>query len=35
MSLKASRTLSKIDDISKICAGVDVDFSVADLGWCP
>ena len=35
MNLKASRTLSKIDDISGILAGDDDDFGVPDLGWCP
>ena len=35
LSLKASRTLSKIDDISRILAGVDDDFDVPDWGWCP
>jgi hypothetical protein len=35
MSLKASRTPSKIDDISRILAGVDDDFDVPDWGWCP
>ena len=35
MSFKASRTLSKIDDISRILAGVDDDFDVPDWGWCP
>ena len=34
MSLKASRTLSKIDDISRILPGVDDDFDVPDWGWC-
>ena len=31
MSLKASRTPSKIDDISRVLAGVDYDFDVPDL----
>ena len=35
MSLKASRTSSKIDDISRVLAGVDDDFDVPDLGWYP
>ena len=35
MSLKASRTSSKIDDISKVLAGVDDDIDVPDWGWCP
>ena len=35
MNFKASRTLSKIDDISRILAGVDDDFDVPDWGWCP
>ena len=35
MSLKASRTPSKIDDISRIHAGVDDDFHVPDWGWYP
>ena len=34
MSLKASRTLSKINDISRILAGVDDDFDVPDWGFC-
>ena len=32
---KASRTLSKMDDISRILAGVDDDFDVPDWGWFP
>ena len=32
---KASRALSKINDISGILAGVDDDFDVPDWGWCP
>ena len=35
MSLKASRTPSKIDDIPRIIAGVDDDFDVPDWGWGP
>ena len=35
MNLKASRTLSKIDDISGILVGDDDDFDVPDWGWCP
>ena len=35
LSLKASRTPSKNDDISRILAGVDDDFDVPDWGWCP
>ena len=35
MSLKASRTPSKIDDICRILAGVDDDFDVPDWGWYP
>ena len=35
MSLKASRTLSKIDDISGILAGDDDDFDFPDWGWRP
>ena len=34
MSLKASRTPSKIDDISRVLAGVDDDFDVPDWGFC-
>ena len=34
-SLKASRTPSKIDDISRVLAGDDDDIDVPDLGWCP
>ena len=34
MTLKASRTLSKINDISGILAAVDNDFDVPDWGWC-
>ena len=30
MSLKASRTNSKIDDIFRVCAGVEDDFDVND-----
>ena len=35
MSLKASRSPSKIDDISRVLAGVDDDFDVPDKGWHP
>ena len=35
MSLKASKTPSKIDDISGVLGGVDDDFDVYGLGWCP
>ena len=35
MNLKASRTPSKIDDISRVLAGVDGDIDVPDWGWCP
>ena len=35
MSLKASRTPSKIDDICRFLAGVDDDLDVPDWGWCP
>ena len=36
LSLKASRTPSKIDDISGVQSGVDDDFHVHDnWGWCP
>ena len=35
MSLKASRTPSKIDDILGILAGVDDDFDFPDWGCCP
>ena len=35
MSLKASRTPSKIDDISRVLAGVVDDIDVPDWGWCP
>ena len=32
LSLKASRTPSKIDDITRVLAGVDDDFDVPDWG---
>ena len=35
VELKASRTPSKIDDISRVLAGVDDDIDVPDWGWCP
>ena len=35
MSLKALRTPSKFDDISRNLAGVDDNFDVPDWGWCP
>ena len=35
MSFKSSRTPLKIDDISRVQAGVDDDFDVPDWGWCP
>ena len=35
MSLKASRTPSKIDDICRFLAGIDEDFDVPDWGLCP
>ena len=35
MSLKESRTPSKIDDISRFLAGDDDKFDVADWGWFP
>ena len=35
MSLKASRTPLKNDDISRILAGDYDDFDVPDWGWCP
>ena len=35
MTLKASRTPSKIDDISRVLAGVDDDFYVPGWGWSP
>ena len=35
LSLKASRTPSKIDDICRFMAGVDDGFDVPDWGWCP
>ena len=35
VSLKASRTPSKIDDISRVLAGVDDDIDVPNWGWCP
>ena len=35
MSLKVSRTPSKINDICRFLAGVDDDFDVPDWGWCP
>ena len=35
MSLKATRTPSKFDDISRVLAGVDNDFDVPDWGQCP
>ena len=35
LSLKASRTPSKIDDICKFLAGVDDDLNVPDWGWHP
>ena len=34
MNFKASRTLLKIDDISRILVGVDDDFDVPYWGWC-
>ena len=34
LSLKASRTPSKIDEISRVLAGADDDIDVADWGWC-
>ena len=35
MTLNASRTPSKIDDIYRILAGVDDEFDVPDWGWFP
>ena len=34
MSLKTTRTPSKIDDICRFLTGVDDDFNVPDWGWC-
>ena len=35
ISLKASRTLSKIDDSFRFFAAVDDDFDIPEWGWCP
>jgi hypothetical protein len=35
LSLTASRTPSKKDDISRVLAGVDDDIDVPDWGRCP
>ena len=35
MSMKASRTPSKIDDFFRFFAGVNDDFDVSDWGWRP
>ena len=32
---KGTRTPSKINDISRVIAGVDDNFDVPDWGWCP
>ena len=34
MSLKASRTPSNIDEISRVFSGVDDDIDVPDWDWC-
>ena len=34
MSLKASRTTSKKNDICRFLAGVDDDMDIPDWGWC-
>ena len=34
MSLEASKTPLKIDDICRFLAGVGDDIDVADWGWC-
>jgi hypothetical protein len=35
MNLKSSRTPLKINYISRVLAGVDVDFDVPEWGWHP
>ena len=35
LSIKTSRTPSKIDDIFRVLAGVDDDLDFPDWGWCP
>ena len=35
LNLTASKIPSKIDDISRVLAGVNDDFDVPDWGWCP